>query len=149
MHPNSEDRLKEQAVQLVLVRPATGMGFPDSVEGRIRVDSGGFRAAPQGEILAYCTVCMGILTLQKQKWIPGSDGFGRWSDSGGFGRIPGPHKWNPPTQLQTEKWTSVSPSTRAYDNYVKDGVDPVKHREPAASSQFKAGAYTRSHQSST
>jgi len=77
-----------------------GWGFrirTDSVEGRIRVDSGGFRAAPQGDFLAYFAVCMGILT--PSKWIPDSDGFGRGSDSGGFGWIPEPRNWNPPTQV--------------------------------------------------
>jgi hypothetical protein len=68
----------------------------DSVEGWIRTDSGGFRAAPQGISLRYCTVCVGILTLQK--WVPDSDGFGRDLDSDGFGRIPGPQVWKSPTQ---------------------------------------------------
>jgi hypothetical protein len=54
----------------------------DSVEGRIRADSGGFRAAPQGISLRYFTFCMGILSLQK--WVPDSDVFGRESDSDGF-----------------------------------------------------------------
>ena len=45
----------------------------------------------------------GILILQK--WIPDSDGSGRGSDSGGFGRIP---KWDQPTQC-----TSASPTTKA------------------------------------
>jgi hypothetical protein len=58
----------------------------DSVEGRILTDSGGFRAAPQGILSRYCTVCMGISTLQK--CVSDSDGFGRESDSDGFGRIP-------------------------------------------------------------
>ena len=51
-----------------------GLGFrirTDSVQGRIRVDSGGFRAAPQGKSLRYFTNCMGILTLKK--WIRDSD----------------------------------------------------------------------------
>jgi hypothetical protein len=68
-----------------------GWGFQirtDSVEGRIRADSGGFQAAPHGILLRYFTVCMGILTLEK--WIPDSHGFGRGSDSDGFGRIAGP-----------------------------------------------------------
>jgi hypothetical protein len=56
--------------------------WTDSVEGRIWVDSGGFRAAPQGITLRNCTVCMGILTLPKR--VPDSDGFGRESDSDGF-----------------------------------------------------------------
>ena len=55
----------------------------DSVEGRIRTDAGGFQADPQGCLLRYCTVCMGILILQK--WVPDSDGFGRESDSDGCG----------------------------------------------------------------
>jgi len=68
----------------------------DLVEGRIRVDSGGFPTGPQGLFLRYLTLCnMGILTIQK--WIPDSDGFGRGFDSGGFGGTPGPRKWNVPT----------------------------------------------------
>ena len=35
--------------------------------------------------MRYLTVCMGILTLQN--WMPDSGGFGRESDSDGFGRI--------------------------------------------------------------
>ena len=67
----------------------------DSVEGRIRADSDGFRAAPQGDFLACFAVCMGILTLSN--WIPDSDGFGTRSDSDGFldpnygGHQPTPH----------------------------------------------------------
>jgi hypothetical protein len=68
----------------------------DSVEGRIRTDSGGFRAAPQGAFLAYFAFCMGILTLSK--WVPDSDRFGRESDLDGFGRIPGPQIWKSPSQ---------------------------------------------------
>jgi hypothetical protein len=46
----------------------------DSVEGRIRADSGGFRAAPQGGYLAYFAVCLyGHL-----------DPITTGSDSGGF-----------------------------------------------------------------
>ena len=52
------------------------------MEGRIQPDSGGFPAAPQGMFWRYCTVCMGILTLQKL--VPDSDGFGRGWDSDGF-----------------------------------------------------------------
>ena len=72
----------------------------DSVEGRIRMDSGGFRAAPQVICFAVFAVCVGILTLQK--WVPDSDGFGRESDSDGFGRIPGPQIWKSPTQVQID-----------------------------------------------
>ena len=50
-----------------------GLAFPDSVESRIR--SGGFRAAPQGNFLAYVAVCMDITTLLK--WIPDSGKLGR------------------------------------------------------------------------
>ena len=60
----------------------SGLAVRDPVEGRIRTDSGGFRAAPQGIFWRYCTICKGILTLQK--WVPDSDGFGRESDSDGF-----------------------------------------------------------------
>jgi hypothetical protein len=52
----------------------------------------------------YCTLCRGILTLQK--WIPESDGFGRGSDLDGFGRIPVPQIWKSPTQLSYE-WGCV------------------------------------------
>jgi len=69
----------------------------DSVEGRIRVDSRGFRAAQHGGVLAHFALCMGILTLSK--WILDSKEFGRMSDSGGIGWIPRPRKWNQPTQV--------------------------------------------------
>jgi len=48
------------------------------VEGRIRADS----EQPRRVFLRYFTVCMGIVTVQK--WILGSDGFSRGSNSGPF-----------------------------------------------------------------
>ena len=51
----------------------------DSVEGP---DSGGFRAALQGDFLAHFAFCMGIFTIENR--IPDFDGFGRGSDSDGF-----------------------------------------------------------------
>ena len=77
------------------------LGWPfgirtDSVESRIRMDSDGFRAAPQG--MRYCTVCMGILTPQKR--VPDSYSFGRESDSDGFERFQDPKIWKSPTQIK-------------------------------------------------
>ena len=57
--------------------------------GRIRVDC--HASSPAGIFWKYFAVYMGILTLSK--WIPDSDGFGRGSDSGGFGWIPGFQTW--------------------------------------------------------
>jgi len=110
----ARDSTGAQAAQVRRCRLTPGLGWrygirtdsvegrirADSVEGRIRADSGGLRAAPQGISLRYCTVCMGILTLQK--WVPDSDGFGRESDSDGFGRILGPQIWKSPTQPQVD-----------------------------------------------
>ena len=77
------------------VRDSDGFGGGSDSDGFGRIPS-----SPAGVFLRYCTVCMGILTLQK--WVPDSDGFGRESDSDGFGRIPGPQIWKSPTQLQGE-----------------------------------------------
>ena len=73
-------------------------------------DSDGFGripSSPAGAFLRYCTVCMGISTLQK--CVPDSDGFGRESDSDGFGRIPGPQIWKSPTQQGGAGSTEADP----------------------------------------
>ena len=43
-------------------------------------------------------MCIGILTLRVQKWIP---------DSEGFGRIPGPQIWKSLTQVENKHSTDV------------------------------------------
>jgi hypothetical protein len=75
----------------------------DSIEGRIRADSGGCDAVPQRETLRNFTVCMDSLTLQK--WVPDSDGVDGGSESGRFGWIPITRKWNQPTQGHSERRT--------------------------------------------
>jgi len=55
------------------------------------MESGGLRVVPQGG---------GGGVFRSIKCIPNSNGFGRGSNLGGFGWIPGPRKWNPSTQPQ-------------------------------------------------
>jgi hypothetical protein len=45
----------------------------DSVEGRIRAESGGFRAAPQDDFWVHFAVYMGILTLPRQPGLLDAD----------------------------------------------------------------------------
>ena len=69
-----------------------------SAFGRIRLKVGFWwiLSSPAGGFLAYFAVSMSILILLKL--IPDSDRFGSGSDSGGFGRIPGPWNRISPTQ---------------------------------------------------
>ena len=70
------------------------------------------------------SVSMGILTAQK--WIPDSDRVSRGSDAGGFGWIPIPWNWNPPTQQHTTMIQSGPAATRGEKLNVRRLVGVIR-----------------------
>jgi len=86
-----------------MVNPGLGWGFrilTDSVARRIRVVSGGFRAAPPGRVLRYFTICMSI-----------ESNSGRIRSRVGLGWNPGPGNPILPTQTMGQHEVNLHRST--------------------------------------
>jgi len=124
----------------------------DSVKGRIRVDSGGFGWIRVDSEQPRRGGCFGAFRsayghLDPIKML--GSGFGRGSDSCGFGWTPGPRNWNPPTQTNLnphcsngfsycgEHDPSVSPTN------LRNLVEAGSHIRMANSSSLPAPIPTR------
>jgi len=98
-------RVHKEAFTLGVVSPDLGWRYRilmDSVDGRIRVDSGEFRAARR-----YCAVFYSLFGLFDPTDM--DSGIGLIRSTAGFGWCPGPRNPNPPTQLKTNKrWAATT-----------------------------------------